>query len=272
MNVAEKPVVLVTGASSGMGKDFALRLISEGYMVYGAARRTDRMGGIETAGGRVISLDVTDDVSIASCVDQIIREQGRIDVLINNAGYGQFGALEDVPMEEAHRQMEVNLFGPARLTQLCLPHMRARKFGRIFNISSIGGKFATPLGGWYHASKHALEGYSDALRNEVRPFGIDVIVIEPGAIESEWSGIAGDEAERYSGKGIYAGLVAKFRKMQGSIKGPPPHVISDLIVRGLKAKLPATRYHGGGYAGTLLFFRHWLSDRGFDWLLMAALR
>src|SRR6202012_1387014 len=106
------------------------------------------------------------------------------------------------------------------------------------NVSSVGGKFATPLGGWYHASKHALEGYSDSLRNEVRPFGIDVIVIEPGAVESEWSGIAGDEAERYSGKGVYAGIVAKFQKLQGTIKGPPPRVISNLIVRALKANIP----------------------------------
>jgi NAD(P)-dependent dehydrogenase (short-subunit alcohol dehydrogenase family) len=255
-----------------MGKDFALRLIAEGYVVHGAARRTDRMTDIEAAGGRVIDLDVTDDASMANCVDRVIDDQNRIDVLINNAGYGQFGALEDVPMKEARRQLETNLIGPARLVQLVLPHMRARKFGKIFNISSIGGKFATPLGGWYHASKHALEGYSDSLRNEVRSFGIDVIVIEPGAIESEWSGIAGDEAEQYSGRGDYAGLVAKFRKMQSSIKGPPPRVISDLIVKALNAKVPATRYHGGGHAGLLLFLRRWLTDRGFDRIMMTALR
>jgi NAD(P)-dependent dehydrogenase (short-subunit alcohol dehydrogenase family) len=273
MNTAPKPVALVTGASSGMGKDFALRLIAEGYVVYGAARRTERMGDIEAAGGKVIALDVTDDASMINCVDRIVREQGRIDVLVNNAGYGQFGALEDVPMEEGRRQMETNLIGPARLTQLCLQHMRARKFGKIFNISSIGGKFATPLGGWYHASKHALEGYSDSLRNEVRSFGIDVIVIEPGAIETEWSGIAADEAERYSGRGAYAGLVAKFRKLQaGNRKGPPPRVISDLIIKALKAKRPATRYHGGGLASPLLFMRRHLSDRMFDRLVMSAFR
>ncbi len=273
MNTATKPVALVTGASSGMGKDFALRLLAEGYVVYGAARRIERMVDIASAGGEVIALDVTDDASMVRCVDQIILEQGRIDVLINNAGYGQFGALEDVPIEEARRQMETNLFGPARLIQLCLPHMRARKTGKIFNISSIGGKFATPLGGWYHASKHALEGYSDSLRNEVRPFGIDVIIIEPGAIETEWGGIAADEAERYSGRGVYAGLVAKFRKLQsGNRKGPPPRVISDLIIKALNAKQPATRYHGGGLAAPLLFMRRFLSDRGFDRVIMTAFR
>jgi NAD(P)-dependent dehydrogenase (short-subunit alcohol dehydrogenase family) len=256
-----------------MGKDFALRLIAEGYIVYGAARRTDRMTTIEKAGGHLLALDVTDDTSMINAVDHIIREQGRIDVLINNAGYGQFGALEDVPMAEGRRQMETNLIGPARLTQLCLPHMRARKFGKVFNISSVGGKFATPLGGWYHASKHALEGYSDSLRNEVRPFGIDVVIIEPGAIESEWSGIAADEADRYSGQGVYAGLAGKFRKLQAdNHKNPPPGVITDLIVKALKARRPATRYHAGGLAGPLLFMRRFLSDRIFDWIVMSAFR
>ncbi len=268
-----KRVALVTGASSGMGKDFAQRLLAEGYAVYAAARRTERMTDIASAGGHVVALDVTDDSSMVQCVARIIEEQGRIDVLINNAGYGQFGALEDVPLDEARRQLETNLIGPARLIQLCLPHMRARSFGKIFNISSVGGKFATPLGGWYHASKHALEGYSDSLRNEVRAFGIDVIIVEPGAVESEWSGIAADQAERYSGVGPYARLVAKFRQFQANnLTGPAPRVISDLVVQALRAKRPAARYHGGGRAGLLLFLRHILSDSWFDRLLMAPYR
>ena len=273
MSIAAQPVALVTGASSGMGKDFALRLIAEGYLVYAAARRVDRMGEIEAAGGVALAMDVTDDASMVDGVGRIIREQRRIDVLINNAGYGQFGALEDVPMAEARRQLETNLIGAARLIQLCLPYMRARKFGKIFNISSIGGKFSTPLGGWYHASKHALEGYSDSLRNEVRPFGVDVVVIEPGAVESEWSGIAADEADRYSGQGAYARLAARFRRLQGrGGNSPPPRVISDLIVKALQARRPAPRYHGGGSAGPLLFLRRHLSDRGFDRVVMAAYR
>jgi NAD(P)-dependent dehydrogenase (short-subunit alcohol dehydrogenase family) len=268
-----QPVALVTGASSGMGQDFALRLLAEGYAVYGAARRIERMTDLASAGCDVIALDVTDDASIVAAVDQIVRERGRIDVLINNAGYGQFGALEDVPMDQGRRQLETNLIGPARLIQLCLPHMRAQRYGRIFNISSIGGKLATPLGGWYHASKYALEGYSDALRNEVARFGIDVIVIEPGGIETEWSGIASDEAERYSGQGAYADFVAKFRKRQAQMgKNPPPRVITDLIVKALKAKRPATRYHGGRLAGPLLFLRRVLSDRMLDALILSAFR
>lgn len=256
-----------------MGKDFALRLIAEGYVVYGAARRIERMADIEQAGGTILAMDVTDDGAMVDAVDRIVREQGQIDVLINNAGYGQYGALEDVPIEEGRRQLEINLIGAARLTQLCLPHMRARRFGKIFNISSIGGRFALPLGGWYHASKFALEGYSDALRNEVRQFGIDVIVIEPGGIESEWAEIAVGEADRYSAEGAYAGLADKFRKLQAQQrKLPPPSVISDLIVKALKARRPRTRYHAGLLAGPMLFLRSLLSDRLFDRMIMAALR
>lgn len=273
MTMNGKPVALVTGASSGMGKDFVLRLISAGYCVYGAARRVERMGDIEAAGGKVLAMDVTDDVTMVAGVQRIIAEQGRIDVLINNAGYGQYGSLEDVPIEAGRRQMEVNLIGVARLTQLCLPHMRARRFGKIFNISSIGGKLAMPLGGWYHASKFALEGYSDALRNEVRGFGIDVIVIEPGGIETEWGGIAADEAERYSSKGAYAELTRKIRKLQSQHRNlPPPRVISDLIVKALSAKRPRTRYHADLLAGPMLFLRRWLSDRILDRIIMMALR
>jgi NAD(P)-dependent dehydrogenase (short-subunit alcohol dehydrogenase family) len=254
-----------------MGGDIARRLIAEGYVVYGAARRLDRMADIEAAGGRAAELDVTDETSISAVVDRVIREQGQIDVLINAAGYGQYGALEDVRIAEGRRQFETNLIGPARLTQLCLPHMRVRKFGKIVNISSIGGKFALPLGGWYHASKFALEGYSDALRNEVGKFGIDVIVIEPGGIQSEWEAIAGEEAERFSGQGVYGDMVAKFRKFQGR-KAPPPRVISDLVIKALKARRPHARYHGGLMAGPLLFLKRWLSDRMFDRLIMSAFK
>lgn len=270
MNIKEKPVALVTGASSGLGKDFALRLIREGYTVYGAARRVDRMNEIGVAGGLVLPLDVTDDRSMVEAVARIIDEQGRIDVLVNNAGYGQFGALEDVPIAEGRRQIETNLIGVARLTQLCLPHMRAQGGGRIINISSIGGKLATPLGSWYHASKYALEGLSDALRNEVRSFGISVVVIEPGGVQSEWSAIATGEAARYSADGAYAGLVKRFNKMQGTLKLPPARVISDLVVKALRAKRPKPRYSGGHLAAPLLFLRRHLSDRMFDRLISMA--
>ena len=192
---------LVTGASSGMGKDIAKRLLAAGYEVYAGARRIDRKADLRLAGAHTLPLDVTVERSIMEVADQIAKTTGRVDRLVNAASYGQYGALKDVPMDEARRQMETNLFGLARLAQLCLPTMRAQGSGRILNISSIGGKFALPLGGWYHASKFALEGYSDALRNEVRQFGIDVVVIEPGGFASEWESIAADAAKRVSGSG-----------------------------------------------------------------------
>ncbi|TCU49292.1 short-subunit dehydrogenase [Novosphingobium sp. PhB57] len=271
MPTSTKPVALVTGASSGMGKDIARRLLSAGYDVYAAARRVDRMADLDRAGAHVLALDVTIELSILKVLERIEQTSGRIDVLVNAAGYGQYGALEDVPMEEARRQMETNLFGLARVVQLCLPLMRARGAGRILNISSIGGKFALPLGGWYHASKFALEGYSDALRNEVRQFGIDVVVIEPGGIASEWEAIASDAAKRVSGHGAYSEMVAKFSKMQGR-KAPSPSVVSDMVMKALGARRPATRYSGGLAARPLLFLRRHLSDRMFDRLVMLAFR
>jgi NAD(P)-dependent dehydrogenase (short-subunit alcohol dehydrogenase family) len=268
-----KPVALITGASSGMGKDFALRLLAEGYIVYGAARRVDRMQDIEARGGHVLAMDVTDDVTMVAGVEQIVREQGRIDVLINNAGYGQMGALEDVPMDAARRQIEVNLIGVGRLTQLCLPHMRERKFGKIINVSSIGGKCAFPMAGWYHASKFALEGYSDALRMEVRPFGIDVVVIEPGGTESEWFPVAIAELEQKSANGAYAHFVNAIRKSPAwNRKMPAPKVITDLVVKALQAGSPRARYSGASGAGVILFLRRVLSDRMYDRLIMSQFR
>lgn len=268
-----KPVALITGASSGMGKDFALRLISEGYLVYGAARRVDLMHPIQFAGGVALALDVTNDASMEAAVDQIVREHGRIDVLINCAGYGQMGALEDVTMEDARRQMDVNLFGVARLTQLVLPHMRSQRAGRIINISSVGGKFATPLAGWYHASKFALEGYSDALRMEVEPFGIEVVVVEPGGTDSEWIPIAIEQLHRVSARGAYRDLVEGI--VQSSAwkrKMPSPVIVTDLVVKALKAKRPQTRYVAGFMAKLSVQLRHLLSDRLFDRLMMSAVK
>lgn len=268
---SKQPVALVTGASSGIGKDVAHRLLNHGYNVYAGARRIDRMASLAEAGAKVFGLDVTDDASMIEAIDLIVGSSGRIDVLVNAAGYGQYGALEEVPMDDGRRQMETNLFGAARLIQLCLPTMRAQGSGRILNVSSIGGKFATPLGGWYHASKFALEGYSDALRNEVSQFGIDVVIIEPGGIESEWGGIASTAAAQISGDGPYANMVAKFAKSQG-VKAPAASVVSDMVMRALKAHRPAARYSGGLGARPLLFLKSFLTDRMFDRLIMLAFR
>jgi len=188
-----KKVILLTGASSGIGYQTAEILAKEGHVVYGAARRTEKMETLKQFGVKPIYLDVTDEESIKSAIDTIIVNEGCIDVLINNAGYGSYGAIEDVEINEAKMQFEVNLFGLARLVQLVLPHMRKQKSGRIINISSMGGRLTSYFGGWYHATKYALEAFSDALRMEVADFGIDVSLIEPGGIKTEWGIIAADK-------------------------------------------------------------------------------
>ncbi|WP_210637615.1 oxidoreductase [Streptomyces sp. GESEQ-13] len=259
---------LVTGASSGIGEATALKLIGLGYTVYGAARRTDRLLRLAERGVRPLAMDVTDDDSMRSGVDRIVAETGRIDVLVNNAGYGSYGAREDVPQEEARRQFDVNVFGAVRLTQLVLPHMRARRSGTVVNVTSMGGKIHTPLGGWYHGTKFALEALSDCLRMEARPFGIDVVVIEPGGIRTEWSGIAADHLEKSSAGGAYsrqAEAVAASMRSEAMVKRmSPPTVIADAVGKAVTARRPRTRYATGFGARPLLALRRFLPDRAFD--------
>ncbi len=187
-----KKVILITGATSGIGFQTAQYLSKEGHIVYGAGRRADKLEQLKAFGVQGVKLDITDEQSMLAAVAEIISTEGRIDVLVNNAGYGSFGAVEDVELAEAKQQFEVNLFGLARLTQLILPHMRKQRSGKIINISSMGGRITTYFGAWYHATKYALEGFSDALRMEVKEFGIDVIVVEPGGIKTDWGSIAAD--------------------------------------------------------------------------------
>lgn len=268
-----KKVILITGASSGMGKVFAQDLAKEGHIVYGAARRTNLLNDLSKEGVQTIALDVTNDESMKSCVQTILDKEGRIDVLINNAGYGSYGTIEDVPMEEAKRQFEVNVFGLARMTQLVLPGMRKQKSGKIINISSIGGKIATPFGAWYHASKFAVEGMSDSLRTEVKPFGIDVILIEPGGVKSEWSTIAYDNLVKTTRNTAYGEMADKFKKaFETTIsKNADPEVISRLVSKAIASKTPKTRYVGGYMAKPALFFRKWVGDRTMDRILLSQL-
>jgi len=269
-----KKVAVITGASSGMGKETAYLLAKNGYTVYAAARRTERMEEMQKAGIRILAMDVTNDESMISGVNTVLAAEGRIDVLINNAGFGSYGAMEDVSMQDARYQLEVNVIGAARLTQLVLPGMREQKSGKIFNISSTGGKFATPLGGWYHASKFAMEGWSDSLRNEVRHFGIDVIVIEPGGIQSEWAGIMHESMVNVSGKGAYKELVSQFSDLavKGQKKMWPTSTISELILKVLGKRKPKARYTAGYLAKPLLFLRKILSDRLFDKVIMSPFK
>lgn len=267
----QKLTALVTGASSGIGEQIALSLQSAGYQVYAGARRTDRMKHLETQGIKVISLDVTDETSMKKAIHDIEKATGMIDLLINNAGYGSYGAFEDVPMSEAKNQFEVNIFGLARLTQLVIPKMRENHHGIIINISSIGAKFGESFGAWYHATKYAVEGLTDSLALELAPFGIKVIAIEPGAIKTEWSTIAADNLIKNSATGVYAesakkkaAIMKRFNQMSLASE---PSVIAKGILKILKKKHPKFRYAIGGGAKPLMLFRKLTSDRVFYYLL-----
>jgi len=266
--------VLITGASSGIGKETAKKLLSEGYTVYAAARRVDKMRDLEELGATTLAMDIAKDEDIVAVVERVGAERGGIDVLINNAGFGMYGAMEDTSLDDARYQFEVNLFGLARLTQLALPHMRDQGAGTIVNISSVGGKIYTPLGSWYHASKHALEGWSDCLRLELAPFGIDVIIIEPGAIQTAFGEVmAGPMLER-SGESAYRDMAHKMAKATRDSyepgKSSPPSVVSDVISRALTADKPRPRYAVGRLAKPLIRLRKWGGDRVFDRVILRA--
>ena len=261
-------VILITGASSGIGFDAARTLARQGHRVYAAARRVERMEPLKEDGVVPVHLDVTDEASMEACVKTILEKEGRIDVLVNNAGYGYFGAIENVPLEEARRQLEVNVFGLARLCQLVLPSMRERGSGRIVNTSSVAGKSVLYFGGWYHVSKYAVEALSDALRMEVKPFGIDVSLIEPGGIQTEWGLIAADhlaESSRgtpYESEGLREAQT--FRKAYTIRLLSKPKVVARAISKAVNSRRPRTRYRIGFGARTLLFFHALLPTRWWD--------
>lgn len=265
-------VAIVTGASSGIGEATARQLHGAGYIVYAAARRTERMAGLAGAGIRTLAMDLTVEEQMTSGIERALAEAGRVDILVNSAGYGSFGSLEEVPLSEARHQFEVNVFAPARLVQLVLPAMRAQRSGRIINISSIGGKIYEPLGDWYHATKFALEGLSDCLRLELKPFNIHVVIIEPGAIRTEWSGIAADGLEATSGSGAYREQARRVSAVLRTTGADPrhataPEVVGSLIGKASTVRRPKTRYVVGYGARPLITLRWLLSDKLFDWLM-----
>lgn len=182
--------VLITGCSSGIGRATALNLVGSGWSVYATARRLETIAELADAGCNTLALDVTDEQSMSAAVAAIEQAEGAVGVLINNAGYSQSGAIETVPLDAVRRQFETNVFGLVRLTQLVLPKMRAQRWGKIVNVGSMGGRLSFPGGGHYHATKHALEAISDALRFELRGFGIDVILLEPGLVTTEFGDAA----------------------------------------------------------------------------------
>ncbi|PBQ31001.1 short-chain dehydrogenase/reductase [Sphingobacteriaceae bacterium] len=270
----QKKIILVTGASSGMGEDFVKSLLKDGHIVYGAARRLERMDAIKRAGAKVLDLDVTNDESMINCVATIIKNEKKIDILVNSAGFGLNAAVEDVSIADAKYQFEVNVFGVARLIQLVLPHMRAQRSGKIINISSVAGKVSSPMAGWYHASKHALEALSDSLRLETKQFGIDVVIIEPGSVKSEWGAIAMDKTFKISGDGPYKAMAKAYIANVKAFdpKGSDPSVITNLLQKAIAAKKPKTRYAGGFMAVPLLIMRKLLSDKAFDAILLSQLK
>jgi NAD(P)-dependent dehydrogenase (short-subunit alcohol dehydrogenase family) len=267
-------VAVITGASSGIGSAAAIRLLALGFTVYGAARRLDRLEALAAQGVKPLALDVTDTESMRIGIEGILTATGRIDVLVNNAGYGSYGAIEDVTQEEAKRQFDVNVFGAMELTKLVLPQMRQQGSGRVINISSVGGRGVGPFGGWYHGTKFALEALSDSLRMELKPFGIDVVVVEPGGIESEFLDIAATGLEATSGQGPYAdrvkAMLASFTDPKMVSRQSPPQVIADVIARAATAQRPKTRYVAGFGARPLVALRWLLSDRAFDALITRA--
>lgn len=266
-----RKTALVTGASSGIGLSAAKELAKAGFTVYAAARRVDRMDDLKAEGVRPISLDLTKEESIVNCVDCILKETGCIDVLINNAGYGSYGAVEDVAIEEARRQFEVNLFGMARLIQLVTPGMRANKYGKIVNISSMGGKIWTKFGGWYHATKFAVEGLSDCLRMELAPFGIDVVVVEPGGIKTDWGIIAANNLKKTAKNGAYAKYTDKAADMMMKLYSgnmlTKPEKIAKTIKKAVTVRKPHTRYLIGAMAKPMVWTQKIFGDRVYDWII-----
>ena len=263
--------MLVTGCSSGIGRATAERLARSGWTVYASARRLEAIEGL--AGCRLLQLDVTDDASMRAAVERIEQEEGAVGVLVNNAGYSQSGAVESVPLDVARRQFETNVFGLARLTQLVLPGMRGQGWGRVVNVSSMGGRLTFPGGGWYHASKHAVEALSDALRFEVQGFGIDVVVIEPGLIRTSFAEAAVGSIEQEDGPytrfnaavgaataGVYENTIAQ--KLGGG-----PETVARAIEQAVTTKRPRTRYRVTPSAGLFMTSGGSLSDRTWDALV-----
>lgn len=225
------------------------------------------MDKLRTMGIQPVRLDVTDDQTIVDAVSRIHADGGRIGLLVNNAGYGSYGALEDVEMQEARRQVEVNVFGLARLTQLVIPEMRRARHGMIINISSIGGRLGEALGAWYHATKYAVEGLGDSLALELAPFGVRVVTVEPGGIKTDWSDIAVDHLLSASSNGAYASaateMAQRMRRFNDSRLIGTPEQVARGVVKITRKRRPKFRYAIGGGAKPLMLLRKLTSDRVF---------
>ena len=273
MNVSK--AVLITGCSSGIGWATARYLSEVGWRVYATARNVEKIAPLEESGCRILALDVTDEDSMASAVEEVEREEGAVGALVNNAGYSQSGAVEAVPLEKVRAQFETNVFGLVRMCQLVLPGMRRQGYGRIVNLSSMGGRLTFPGAGFYHASKYAVEALSDALRYEVEGFGIKVSIIEPGLIRTGFAGAAVGSMDRQD-DGPYAGFAEAVARAttenyeQGPISrlAGEPETVAEAIEQAISASSPRSRYAVTPSAHLFIGLRRLLPDGAWD----AALR
>ena len=263
----EQKVVLITGTAYGIGKSTAELLIDKGHIVYGGDILVEENLYLNDIGGTALEMDVTNQEHIDKAINQIISEQGRVDVLVNNAGLGVYGAIEDVSMEDIYYQYDVNLFGLARVTKAVLPHMREKESGLIINISSVLGETYGPLAGWYLSTKHALEGWSDALRVELKEFDIDVVVVQPGAINTNFSNVTKTYIDKYRENSAYQHLYGEPITDTGNevlSNQSDPIVIAKVINKAMNARNPKTRYAAGAYSKIGIFLRKIMTDKMFD--------
>jgi NAD(P)-dependent dehydrogenase (short-subunit alcohol dehydrogenase family) len=271
--------VLVTGCSSGIGAATAARLAAGGWTVYATARRPETLAELEEEGCKVLALDVVEEESRQAAVEAVVAAEGAVGVLINNAGYSQSGAVESIPDERVRAQFETNVFAPLALCRLVLPGMREQGWGKIVNVSSMGGRFTFPGGGLYHATKYAIEALSDAMRFELKGFGVDVILIEPGLIKSGFSSVASREL---GGATAAAGPYADFNRAVGESTagaydtgllarlGGPPEAVAERIEQALIARRPRARYTVTASAKALLALNAVLPDAGWDAMLRSS--
>lgn len=267
--------VLITGCSTGIGRATALHLAAKGWSVYATARRLESVGDLEAKGCKTLALDVCDDASMTAAVATIERAHGAIGVLVNNAGYGLEGAFEETPMTEIRRQFETNVFGLTRLCQLALPGMRRQGWGKIVNVSSVGGRLALPGGAFYHATKYAVEALSDVMRFEVQGFGVDVILVEPGSIKTEFGRTAIANVDKVKQEtSAYSAFNAQVAaKIHEAFEGPlafaagTPETVAQVIETAITATRPKTRYLITAAARVFVVLREWLPDRAFDAML-----
>lgn len=266
-----KKVILITGASSGIGYEAARMLAEKGHKVYGAARRTQRMAPLRPLGVTPLPLDVTSDTSAKEVIDTIIQAEGRIDILINNAGYGELGPMETTSLQDAQRQLDVNVIGLARMTQLVLPHMRQQHSGRIVNVASIAGRITFCYAGWYNASKYAVEALSDATRMEARPYGIDVTIVEPGGVYSNWGRIAAEQLRKASDNTVYADRAGRMANVFEMMYGRNPYNLmtsstkaAQHVCKAATSHHPKARYAFGIGNASMRILHTILPARWFD--------